>query len=520
MVFHLNLRRGALLTLLLLSACNALNDAEPTPTVTLTPSPPPTTTSSPTATETVPPTETAPPSTTPTATQTSTATATATITPTPTPPPQETPVVVLDNLVSLDIPASLQDGIDGPLVVFVNRNADTTGRNLSTALPPSEVESVYYVSPSNAADRTLIIDVPSSVGDSIFLAPRGNTFAFFIEGGLSSRYGLYVVDVSIGVVQRILAASSLTQRGIYSVPSWSPDGGRLAFTAEAGYDLDIYLYDVARSRWTNASATGAFDFYPVWSPDGRYLAFVSDRAVCPTWRPGEPGACDAAVMPTPVEGHVYTLEVATGAIQQISETLTSEPPRWINNRQIVFSGGNALDLLNPTRELWVADILTGTARQVDVGGAGYHVADAWSQDGTRVLFQAAGSANEMMITTPDGTLLETLSQFNFTRLGVAASWSPDGSRIALGGTSGQCPYGIIVLDGSTFEVIYQDPVPPPSMCDPIFAPTGDFIAFIGIDPTTLDGRQDIYVVNANGRDARVLTGSLRGQIDLIGWVSP
>jgi Tol biopolymer transport system component len=59
--------------------------------------------------------------------------------------------------------------------------------------------------------------------------------------------------------------------------------------------------------------------------------------------------------------------------------------------------------------------------------------------------------------------------------------------------------------------------PPPSMCDPRFAPDGRWIAFTGVIPNR-DGRVDVYAANNNGFGAVNLTGSLLGTIDMLGWV--
>ena len=49
------------------------------------------------------------------------------------------------------------------------------------------------------------------------------------------------------------------------------------------------------------------------------------------------------------------------------------------------------------------------------------------------------------------------------------------------------------------------------------APNGEWLAFTGITPN-VDGRVDVYVANPNGLGRVNLTGSRRGQIELLGWV--
>ncbi len=127
-----------------------------------------------------------------------------------------------------------------------------------------------------------------------------------------SNIGLYVGDLSIRFSARILPIRSLTQRGIYSEPAWSPDGRRLAITVQTAYDLDIYTIEPDGSNPTAITRQGSYDFWPVWSPDGSYLAFVSDRARCPSWIPGEPGTCDGTDQAPPTGGNIFLLNLVNG----------------------------------------------------------------------------------------------------------------------------------------------------------------------------------------------------------------
>ena len=352
------MRRILLLICLMCAACD-LRAATPTPTPTVTPIPTSTATATPSATPTITPTatDTVTPTASPTQTLTPTATDTPTITPTPVNTALPTPVLGFDRWELVDIPENVRTGLVGPRIIFINQNNSETIRNLSTAQPPTNNETIYLASPTNPTDRVALVELEAATNEQVYIAPRGNALAYFVDDSSQARTGLYVLDVSNAISGRILQMPSLVQRGIFSEPAWKPDGSLLAVTVETGYSLDILVFDVATSNWLTLVQDGSYNFWPAWSPDGRYLAFVSDRALCPTWNPTQSSACDPAVQPAPTGGHLYVLDLETGQITQMSEEWLTEPPLWINTRQIAFAGGDQFDLLNQERSLWVGNVL-------------------------------------------------------------------------------------------------------------------------------------------------------------------
>jgi Tol biopolymer transport system component len=58
-------------------------------------------------------------------------------------------------------------------------------------------------------------------------------------------------------------------------PAWSPDGGRIAFTALKDGTGDLYLYHLADGRIERLSTDDAADWAPAWSKDGR-LAWIKE----------------------------------------------------------------------------------------------------------------------------------------------------------------------------------------------------------------------------------------------------
>lgn len=490
----------------------------PTPTPTLTPTLTMTASPFPTETATHTPTATYTPTEVPTATATATATQTPSVTPTASITPEATIGFTFDNWGRADLPSALAGGVQRTYMVFTNSNDQTTIANLATPGAENRTEIVYLVNPDNTSTRLPLLTLDRSTAGQIYLAQNGKALAYF--SGEPLRAGLYILNLENGLTGRIVPTTSLTQRGITSKPTWSPDGEQLAVTLNNGYALDIFLYDRGGVGRINITDSGSYDFYPAWSPDGRYLAFVSDRATCPTWIPQAEGAfCDALTQPAPQGGTVHLLDLQSGAVRQVSDAYVTEPPRWINSDLLVIAEGDQFDLLNPQRKLWLANVRTNTLRAVQLNGNdnAIYLNDVWSPLGDRVLFQRATStASNLVLMSADGTLIrERSDELNLPRFGMRAAWSPLGDRIAIGGADGLCPYGVRVTEVDFTFVATGNP--PPSMCNPTFSANGQYIAFTGINPR-VDGRVDVYLANFNGFSVVNLTVDLRGQMQLIGWI--
>lgn len=511
---------GMLISVALFSgACNLLAapppTETPTPTATFTATHTPTETAVPTAT----PTETA----TVTPTDTPTETPTPTITPTPTDPPPPTntayPTVTFlgfDNTEFISAPRNLVNLLASPYIAYINFN---NRQNLSgTPQPVNDVQVLYYAPPGAPNNRTPIVEMTGATGDQIFIAPSGDAIAYLRPVGSGRASGLYIIDLSLGIDGRILPITSLVQRNIFSEPAWSPNSQQLAVVLDTGYSLDIFTVERDGRNPTNLTNHPAYDFYPTFSPDGRYLAFVSDRNICPSWVPNDPNTCDNTGRPSPMGGHIFVHDLTTREVRQISSDEVSEPPIWLNDRQIGFAVGDPT-LGDPTRSLWIGDAVTGRATEVRRAESDIDtikLGESWSPGGGSVLYQGVNNNNtDLVLLNVDGSEVSRTNQFAFSRYSLSAGWSPDGTRIAIGGVNGQCPFGALVVS-NLFAIVGQLN-PPPSMCEPTFSPDGRYIAFSGVNPR-VDGRVDVYIANTNGAGAASMTGSLRGQIRLIGWV--
>jgi TolB protein len=91
--------------------------------------------------------------------------------------------------------------------------------------------------------------------------------AYVVKAG--TRFELQIADADGGNAQTALAS----REPIIS-PSWSPDGGKLAYVSFEAKKPVIYVHDLTSGRRHVAANFKGSNSAPTWSPDGRRLAIV------------------------------------------------------------------------------------------------------------------------------------------------------------------------------------------------------------------------------------------------------
>jgi Tol biopolymer transport system component len=215
-----------------------------------------------------------------------------------------------------------------------------------------------------------------------------------------------------------------TGKKIATMPAFSPDGRRIAFTRVGSGIFVANLDGSGLRRLTNARR----DSFPVWSRNGKRIAFV--RAQKNGWRlhliapsggvarrlplappGGRPSwtADSRSIFIPGADGYLYRLNARNGRVQRrfrvrfdlaLSTAATVSP----NSRRIAFVDRRATpDEMPQWFALYVADLTSGQRRRfADDGGPG-----GWSPDGstlalvhhgTLALWPAAGGTPTRITT--------------------------------------------------------------------------------------------------------------------------
>ena len=292
-------------------------------------------------------------------------------------------------------------------------------------------------------------------------SPNGALIAYWSErlerGRLIS--GLYVMRAD-GSGRRRLTPANLTVDGL-DLPSWSPDGQRLAFTAERAERRGLWIVRANGTRLRALTRTGGS---PAWSPRGDRIAFLDI-------------------------GGIRVVPARGGTARHLTHGPNDGAPVWSpDGRSIAFVRS---DVNGVVQALYLVPGAGGRARRIYGGTRGVTIGrdPRWSPDGRRVAVAANGSIHVVRVR---GRLARRL------RRGDWPSWSPDGRRIAF--TLGSSIY-VMNADGSRVRRVraergyeFGD--------GPVWSPDGRALVY-----ATLLAKSDldIFVVDADGSRRRQLT---------------
>ena len=293
--------------------------------------------------------------------------------------------------------------------------------------------------------------VVGSDGSNPLRVARGTLGALSHDGSQV----LFSRDGEIAVATRDRGIRLLTRRPFYDAsPSWSPDGGRVAFsrdttTRHGPHEAYVHVMNADGTAVRALTAGPSSDQAPVWSPDGTRLAFLR-------------------------ESDVYVVNADGSAPRRVGHGARPESrPTWSRDGgRLAFAWSESAAGAPATSGIAVADAaglgvvrITQTWFDANAYQSGDDSPD-WSPDGARIAFSRQGAVHAV---NPDGSGLTQLG----TR-GYDPRWAPDGKRIVFC-CAGRKAYddGIFTMgpDGSGMRRLHQQGY------SPTWSGDGTLIAF-------------------------------------------
>lgn len=218
-----------------------------------------------------------------------------------------------------------------------------------------------------AAGRSqqLAITVPS---DLINIRPRYKAVASEIRSFGISPTGKRAVFEAHGEIFTAPAEEgdvrNLTNSpGAYErFPSWSPDGGSIAYVSDVDGEYALYIEDQmgAEAARRIALPDPTFFYNPTWSPDAT-LIVLTDKS-----------------------SNLYRVDVASGRVTKIDERASGSPVWSPDSKWIAY----ARSLDNRYRVVWFQNVETGERHQL-TDGMSDATGPAFSRDGKYLFFTAS-----------------------------------------------------------------------------------------------------------------------------------
>lgn len=213
-------------------------------------------------------------------------------------------------------------------------------------------------------------------------------------------------------------------------PAWSPDGKRIAFTAQHGAQHELFVVDVDGTHLLQLTRDQGDNFYPTWSPDGQHLAFATNRDGIyqiyamradgsqvrrltdttvreekPAWSPD--GTRIAFMSTRDGNAEVYVMQADGSHPTRLTDHRASDlNPAWSpDGKTIAFNSTRNSDEFG----IYLMNADGSNVRSLLYGGGGYEK-PAWSPDGKQIAFYSNRDGNaEVYVIEPDGTQLRRVT---------------------------------------------------------------------------------------------------------------
>jgi dipeptidyl aminopeptidase/acylaminoacyl peptidase len=377
----------------------------------------------------------------------------------------------------------------------------TTIANPATDIkPPPPV-----VAPRSIGDRYRRLSVEELAGvpyvdyiwGGIDLSPDGSEAAF--SWNRSGSFEIFSAPLD---GERIFQLTEANERSVS--PRWSPDAKQLAFMRDRGGDerFDIWLVDRDGEHERNlTSEPGVMHRDIEWSPDGTKLAYTANAL-----------GKDKGFA-------IHVIDVTTGAKRALTDGARDDfQPRWSPDGTLLLFWSRREDV-RTNADLYVVAAGGGEATRLETRGGidGESIDPRWSPDGTRISFttDTRGRHEVALATYAEREIGRVERMTDSIHDEYGAVWRPDGRALVYlhnedAAVSLRRVFTISHADHAVSDI-------PGMHAWPDVGPDSDTTAFLFSSPSR---PWDVYFTRERAIEASAITRSLPATIDPETLVEP